>query len=236
MPQHPRYTNSPSRNLDKLYELLNQLEGFGIIHEEIHQSLDSVMADLYPSAVKKFAIEEKSYGSSSDEDEDEDEDDELDEFDNDFLLPAVSTLFDYIEPDEQEQFIQDFRNTIAHRIHSGTWDTDGASDQIIDQRDIEYYKMHIYLEEDTETNDKYRYSSRTVWFPEDINPARIGIYEISSLDYQNAKHAGFAYWNGKKWFNSKVLLKDCIDQKRTKENEKSWGSYCWRGFLEQLTN
>ena len=31
MPQHPRYTNSPSRNLDKLFELLNQLEGFGLV-------------------------------------------------------------------------------------------------------------------------------------------------------------------------------------------------------------
>lgn len=235
MPQHPRYTNSPSRNLDKLYGLLNQLEGFGLIHEEIHQNLNSIMTDLYPSAFKKYAIEEKRYESSSDENEDEDEDEESEDFD-DVYTPDVNILFDHVDPEEEEQFIQDFRNTIAHCMSSGTWNTDGAADEIIQLRDIEYYKMHIYLEEDTETNVKYRYSKRTVWFPEDINPIRIGIYEISQRDYQNAKHDGYAYWNGSKWFDSKILLKDCIDQKKTKENEKSWGSYCWRGFLEQQSN
>jgi len=118
-------------------------------------------------------------------------------------------------------------------MFSGTWSTDGAVDEIIQLRDIEYYKMHTYLEEDTTTKNKYRYSTKTVWFPSDINPLRTGIYEISDMDYQSPKHSGYAYWNGKKWFNSKILLKDCIDQKRTKENEKSYGSYCWRGFLEQ---
>jgi hypothetical protein len=233
MPQHPRYTNSPSRNLDKLYELLNQLEGFGLIHEDIHQNLNSIMADLYPSAFKKHAIEERRYESSSDENEDEDE--ESEDFD-DVYTPDVSILFDHVEPEEEEQFIQDFRNTIAHCIHSDTWSVDGVSDQILDQRDIEYYKMHVYLEEDTETNIKYKYSKRTIWFPEDINPVRIGIYEISQRDYQNAKHDGYAYWNGIKWLDSKILLKDCIAQKKTKENEKSYGSYCWRGFLEQQSN
>lgn len=229
MPQHPRYTNSPSRNLDKLYELLNQLEGFGLIHEEIHQNLNSIMTDLYPSAFKKHAAEVTGIDLS------DDENDDSEEFD-DVITPDASILFDHIDPEEEEQFIQDFRNTIAYCMFSGTWGTDGAADKITELRDIEYYKMHIYLEEDTETNIKYRYSKRTVWFPEDINPVRIGIYEISQRDYQNAKHCGYAYWNGKKWFDSKILLKDCIAQKKIKENEKSWGSYCWRGFLEQQSN
>lgn len=232
MPQHPRYTNSPSRNLDKLYELLNQLVEFGIFHEEIYNSIDSIMSDLYPSAFKKYAADERGEEFSGDENE-EDEEDESEEFDNFIVQPSVSQLFQYITSEDDEQFIQDLRNTIAHCIHSDTWNTDGASDQILKLRDIEYYKMHTYLEEDTATKNKYEYSKKTIWFPEDINPVRVGIYEISSLDYQNAKHAGYAYWNGKKWFNSKILLKDCIDQKRTKANEKSWGSYCWRGFLEQ---
>lgn len=229
MPQHPRYTNSPSRNLDKLYSLLDQLEGFGLVHEEIHQNLDSIMSELYPSAVKKYAAYERGDEFSTEENED----DESEEFDDDFFTPSVSVLFGFIDSDEEEQFIQDFRNTIAHCIHSDTWNTDGVSDQILDQRDIEYYKMHTYLEEDTATKNKYRYSTKTVWFPSDINPLRTGIYEISDMDYQSPKHSGYAYWNGKKWFNSKILLKDCIDQKKTKENEKSYGSYCWRGFLEQ---
>jgi len=59
MPQHPRYTNSPSRNLDKLYELLNQLVEFGILHEEIYNNIDSIMVDLYPTAFKKYAADER---------------------------------------------------------------------------------------------------------------------------------------------------------------------------------
>ena len=55
MPQHPRYANTPSRNLERLFSLLEQLEIFGIIHEELYQNLDLIMAELYPSAVKKYA-------------------------------------------------------------------------------------------------------------------------------------------------------------------------------------
>ena len=222
MPQHPRYTNSPSRNLDKLFELLNQLEGFGLVHEEIHQNLDWIMAQLYPTAARKNSAYENGEEFSEDDDEDDN-----------FSIPSVSALYEYIDSNEDEQFIQDFRNTIAHCMFSGTWSTDGAVDEIIQLRDIEYYKMHTYLEEDTTTKNKYRYSTKTVWFPSDINPLRTGIYEISDMDYQSPKHSGYAYWNGKKWFNSKILLKDCIDHQTTKENEKSYGSYCWRGFLEQ---
>jgi len=221
MPQHPQYTNSPSRNLEKLFELLNKLVEFGIFHEEIYNSIDSIMAELYPSAEEKYFIEERG-----------DEDDE-EEFDVGIPTPSVSTLFGFIDSDEEEQFIQDLRNTIAHCMHSNTWNTDGASDKILELRDIEYYRMHTYLEEDTATKNKYEYSDKTIWFPRDINPVRTGIYEISSLNYQNAKHAGYAYWNGEKWYNSKILLKDCIDQKRTKANEELWGGYCWRGFLKQ---
>ena len=69
MPQHPRYTNSPSRNLDKLYSLLDQLEGFGLVHEEIHQNLDSIMSELYPSEVKKYAAYERGDEFSTEENE-----------------------------------------------------------------------------------------------------------------------------------------------------------------------
>ena len=188
------------------------------------------MAELYPSAVKKYAADQRGDEFSTNENE------ESEEFDDDFFTPSVSVLFGFIDSDEEEQFIQDFRNTIAHRIYSGTWNTDGAADEIIQLRDIEYYKMHTYLEEDTATKKKYEYRKKTVWFPSDMNPVRIGIYEISDRDYQNPTHDGYAYWNGSKWFDSKILLKDCIDQKKTKENEKSYGSYCWRGFLEQQSN
>jgi hypothetical protein len=183
------------------------------------------MTELYLTVARKYSADESGKEFSEDGNEDDN-----------FYTPSVSSLFGYIDSNEEEQFIQDFRNTIAHCMFSGTWSTDGAADAIIILRDIEYYKTHTYVEEDTETSVKYRYSKRTVWFPEDINPVRIGIYEISSLNYQHAKHDGYAYSNGSKWFDSTILLKDCIDQKRTKENEKSWGGYCWRGFLEQPSN
>jgi hypothetical protein len=225
MPQHPQYTNSPSRNLDKLFELLNQLIDFGFIHEDIFQNLDSIMTELYPTAARKsFAYEN---GEEFSEDSNEDDG---------FSTPRVSELFEFIDTNQDEQFIQDFRNTIAHCMYSGTWSTEGVADEIIQLRDIEYYKMHTYLEEDTATINKYKYNAKTVWFPSDVVPARIGIYEISDLDYQSPKHSGYAYWNGNKWFDSQILLKDCIDQKRTVANEKSWGNYCWRGFLEQLSD
>lgn len=225
MPQHPRYTNSPSRNLEKLFDLLDLLQSFGIIHEEMDQIHDSIMAELYPTAAKGHNAFERGEEFSEDDDEDDY-----------FSIPSVSSLFDFVDSDEEEQFIQDFRNTIVHCMFTGVLSIDAAAKEIIELRDIEYYKMHTYLEEDTETKNKYEYSHKTIWFPSDINPVRNGIYEISNLEYQNAKHDGYAYWNGKKWFDSKILLKDCIDQKKTKANEKSWGSYCWRGFLEEQSN
>lgn len=264
MPQHPRYSNNASRNLERLFTLLEQLESFGIIHEHLYQNLDLIMAELYPSASKKYAAYYGDYqagtleisdGGKIEEKSDEELLQELDnivkelnfkfdelkggnnigdlnEDDEDFNL-SVSQLFEFIDSDEKEQFIQDFRNTIDYYIHSGTWSTDGVTDRILRARDIEYYKKHIYLEEDTEAKSKYEYRNKTVWFPRGINPVRTGIYEVSELEYQNAKHDGYAYWNGKTWFVKKILLKDCVEQKRTKENKKFYGGYCWRGFLEQ---
>ena len=94
MPQHPQYTNSPSRNLEKLYSLLNELEGFGLIHEEIHQNLDSIMTELYPTAARKNAAYE------SGEEFSEDDDDE----DDDVPIPSVSSLFGCVDFDESDPF------------------------------------------------------------------------------------------------------------------------------------
>jgi hypothetical protein len=78
MPQHPQYSNSPKRDLVKLFELLNELESFGFVHEEIHQVIDAIMNELY----KKSSTQNESVTSDEnefeDEDEDEDEDDDED--------------------------------------------------------------------------------------------------------------------------------------------------------------
>ena len=157
MPQHPRYSNNASRNLERLFTLLEQLESFGIIHEHLYPNLDLIMAELYPSASKKYAAYVGDYqagtleisdGGKIEEKSDEELLQELDnivkelnfkfdelkggnnigdlnEDDEDFNL-SVSQLFEFIDSDEKEQFIQDFRNTIDYYIHSGTWSTDGG--------------------------------------------------------------------------------------------------------------
>ncbi len=222
MPQHPQYSNSPIRNVDKMYALLFEMEKFGFIHEELHQVIDELMEELHPDAYKKFVANEMKHRNS-----DEYEDDPV-------FLSGAYELFEFVAEDKKVQFVQDLRNVIAHCIDS--WDVDGVADKIRNQRDPEYYKMHVYLEEDTDTKKKYENCERTVWFPSNVTPSRPGIYEISDKDYQSFEYCRYAYWDGSKWFDSKILLKDCIDQKRTKENEKSYGSYCWRGFLEQQSN
>jgi hypothetical protein len=233
MPQHPKYSNSPKKNLADLNNLLYELEKFGFIHEEIDQPIRSLISSLNPEAFTKHTL--ASNWLPVDSNIEDYEEDEIEYS----TTPSADDLWEYIDTEQEEQFIQDYRNVIALCIYENghmLMDDVETTNRLIEMRDIEYYRMHIHADEDAETKKKYELQSRTVWFPEDTYPVRIGIYEISKRDYQNAKHDGYAYWNGKKWFDSKILLKNCIDQKKTKENEKSWGSYCWRGFLEQQSN
>ena len=230
MPQHPKYSNSPEKNLADLNNLLYELEKFGFIHEEIDQPIRSLISSLNPEAFTKHTLASNWLPIDS-----KIEDYEEDEIEYS-TTPSADDLWEYIDTDQEEQFIQDFRNIIALCIYENghmLMEDVETINKLIEMRDIQYYRMHIHIDEDAETKKKYELQSRTVWFPEDINPGRIGIYEISQRNYQSAKHDGYAYWSGEKWFDSKILLKDCIDQKKIKKNEKSWGSYCWRGFLEQ---
>lgn len=228
MPQHPRYSTNPKKNIEKLFDLLSQLEGFGFVHEDIHQNIDVLMSQLHPDAFEKYKDVERENNDSE-----FDGDDQIDADEDEVSPPSVSVLFDYIDQDNREQFVQDLRNVMSHCMFSDSWSIEGVASKILDMRDIDYYKMHTYLEEDTETKEKYEYFEKTVWFPKNINPVRTGIYEISNLDHQSPQLDGYAYWSGTKWYDSAILLKDCIHQKKIKENEK-WGSYCWRGFTEQV--
>ena len=230
MPQHPQYTNSPEKNLENLFKLLDDLLRFGMMHEDHYQNFESLMSELYPEALQAHLDAER---IESDDDE-EPESEELDEYEH-IDIPSVSTLFFYVPDDEREQFIQDFRNVIAHCIFSNTYDVEGVADEIIQLRDIEYYRMHVHIEEDTETIKKYEYKNKTVWFPASVTPSRVGIYEISKHGHENPKHGGYAYWNGHKWHDSCILFKDCVNQKRSKKTE-SWSDYCWRGFLNQVSD
>lgn len=235
MPQHPQYTNSPDKNIQKLYDLLEQLQEFGMIHEELHQSIDVVMSDLYSDALKAYVKSESRFDNEEDADDDENEYAEEDEesYFDDVTIPGAYALFDHVDDADKEQFVQDLRNVIAHYLSSGSFETDGVADEIQGYRDIDYYRMHVRVTEDFETIDKYEFEPKSVWFPSEIVPVKSGIYEISRNGYQNAKHSGYAYWDGKKWYDSCVLLDDCRKQAKTKDNVKQWGNYCWRGFINE---
>jgi hypothetical protein len=228
MPQHPTYSNSPVRDINRLSNLLAELISFGIVHEDIYSNIDKVMFELYRERCTKSEVQNKSLDTIGDDDDDYD-DDEAYEYE-DSLSPTSSELFDAIPVDDRPQYIQDLRNTIAHCMFSGTWSTEGVSDQIASLRDIEYYNYGVQVVEDTEVLEKYQYKPRSIWFPSEITPIREGIYEISS-DESNPKHSGFAYWDGRTWSKSCILLDDCIDKKKSSENKISW-NYCWRGFSE----
>jgi len=217
MPQHPNYANTPVKDLQKLYQLLSDLEGYGFVHEDIHQYLDEVMTELYLDATKRYFKEEEEI---------------VDE--EDYYVPSAHSIFRHVSDNDKPQFIQDFRNVIGYCLNSQTWSTQGVADEIRDMRDIEYYRQNVVVIEDTETLEKYRFARKTVWFPSDIEPTRKGCYEVSN-DQNEPRHSGFAYWDGKSWFLKKILLKDCVQQPKTKANKNFFG-YCWRGFIEEQRN
>ncbi len=232
MPQHPKYSNSPTKNLNDLYKLLSDLEKFGLIHEELHQPIDSLMSGLYPDAAYKHQLDENQLPLDTVLDEEEIYDLEYSS------IPSVGELWDYIQHEEQEQFIQDFRNVISLCMYDNAYKLMNDQDTyktLIEMRDIEYYRMHVYLSEDSETIKRFETYQRTVWFPNSVVPSRVGIYEISSNSHDEPKLAGYAYWDGNKWHDSCILLKDCINQVRSNKTEAR-SNYYWRGFLNQITN
>ena len=222
MPQHPQYSNSPKRDLVKLFELLNELESFGFVHEEIHQVIDAIMNELY----KKPSAHDESVTSDENEFEDEDEDEDEDDFDM-----SASSLFYEISAADRCQYIQDLRNVIAHCISSNSWSTDGVAEQIISMRDLEYYQMHVRMVEDTETLEKYEYSKRTQWFGPDIKPSKVGIYEVAKSEWDIA-HDGFAYWDGNTWREKSILLSESVKQPKVSEYMQK-RAYYWRGFADK---
>ncbi len=228
MPQHPQYSNSPKRDLDRLYALLNELELFGYMHEEIHQPIDAIMNELY----KKKSNIQSVVAPESDDDDDDDDDDDLDieDFDEDDYDMSASSLFYEIPEATRPQYIQDLRNVIAHCMSSNAWITDGVANEIIAMRDPEYYQMHVRLVEDTDTLEKYRYCKRTQWFDKGIKPSLAGVYEIAKSQW-DLVHDGFAYWDGKSWYEKSILLSGCLKTPKAKRNKNDIG-YFWRGFTE----
>lgn len=239
MPQHPQYTNSPVQNFNDLDKLLSDLQKFGLIHDELRQPIDIMMSNLNTDATLKY-LRYINGLTINIHNEDGEENEEYDEegFDDNFV-PQASELFNYLEPNQQEQFIQDFRNVIAFCIYEngyGLADDVETIDNLIKMRNLDEYRMQVKVTVDPDTQIKYQAIARTVWFPRNQNPSRVGIYEVSSNDYTNPLFVGYAKWNGNGWCCYEPLLKLAIEKSTHLHKREYTYSYCWRGFLEELVD
>lgn len=231
MPQHPRYSNSPEKNYENLGNLLWELEKFGFIHDEIDQPINQLMSKLYPEITNTYILRNNDLpldANVADYDVEE-----LDAY-----LPSVYEIWELIDDDQEEQFVQDYQNVIRSCVFGDGYmlsDNKEFIDELIKLRDLDYYRMHIRVDCDPQTLNLFENDERTIWFSWDIFPLRVGIYEISTDRYNEpCRVSGYAHWDGKKWHDSSVLLADCIKQKRTKQTSRDYG-YTWRGFTASIT-
>ena len=73
----------------------------------------------------------------------------------------------------------------------------------------------------------------TEWFPAEIKPVRVGVYEVSNCFGE--KIGNFAYWDGKKWSGYNETIEGAIHnyntaaefQNRADQNKQ------WRGLAEK---
>ena len=68
----------------------------------------------------------------------------------------------------------------------------------------------------------------TPWFPADVKPVRVGVYEI----HTNSWEAYYAYWSGQKW----GCVADHPTAARWQDNAFLDGAFqrkIWRGFTEE---
>ena len=231
MPQHPKYSISPEKNLEDLNNLLWELEKFGYIHEELDQPIVQLMNHLYPQIRDIYILSHNDLSVDS-----KIEDYELDDIDP--YLANISELWDLIKIDQREQFIQDYRNVIGFCMFSENpymnSDNPEVIKSLVEMRNLEYYRMHVQSDYDEETSKVYEGFDRTVWFPEDVIPKRKGIYEISSCGYEDPRLDGYAYWDGRNWHKKYSILMECINQKRSKKTMQT-SLFSWRGFLEPIS-
>ena len=234
MPQHPRYSNSPEKNYEDLGNMLWELEKFAYIHGEIDQPINQLMSNLYPEITKTYVLHSNNLPLDA----------KIENYDPEEIedyLPNVFEIWQLINDDQEEQFIQDYKHVIGACVFGEGWQRCNDMkliDELIKLRNPEYYQMHIRVECDPQTLDVYKDDERTAWFSSkwDIFPTRIGIYEISNSDYEELpKVSGYAYWNGKNWHESCVMLADCIEQKRNKKTSRKYG-YTWRGFINFISS
>mgnify|MGYP000010404038 CR=1 FL=1 len=69
-------------------------------------------------------------------------------------------------------------------------------------------------------------SKKTVWFPDVINPVRIGIYQIQCF----GRRLSYSYWNGETWGFRCDNFYDAFNHR----HKKSMGNIIkWRGLAKK---
>ena len=231
MPQHPKYSNSSEKNYENLRNLLWELEKFAYIHEEIDQPINELISNLYPEITNMYILRNNDLPLNANITD-------YDAEDLDPYLPSVNEIWELVDDDQEEQFVQDYQNVIGACVFGDGYklsDNKEFVDELIKLRDLDYYKMHIRVDCDPQTLNLFKNDERTIWISWDISPLRVGIYEISTHGYNELHNVGgYAHWDGKKWHESCVLLADCIKQKRSKQTSRDYG-YTWRGFTASIT-
>ena len=212
MSRHPQYSNCSDKNFQDLCKLLFDMERFCIIHPDLYQTINSLMASLYESHKVNL---------------DNDEDEFLDDWAS---VPDINDLWQALDESDKEQFIQDFGNVIYGSM-AGNIET---AEDVIGLRNIDEYRENIKIDTDIATNKKYANIKRTPWFSQDDKPVKVGVYEVSANGYENPILCGYASWSGSDWSDSYPLLIDAMAITKIKKEHESYNSHCWRGFSEEV--
>lgn len=219
MPQQIVYSNSPLRDLRRILDLLLELERLGLVSGDYDQLLDDLMAKLHEGAVGRFASEALGIEGEYRDDED-------------YSTPTVWQLYEYVQEEDRPIFIHDLLGVVGACIFQNRWMDNNLVEEIKQHRNLNSYKDNVKVLEDTEVFEKFRYEERTIWFPAECYPSRVGAYEVSTIN-PDLVHCGFSYWDGKSWYENCILLKDCFEQPKTKSNQRDAEGFFWRGFKEQ---
>lgn len=116
MPQHPNYYKDPIKSFEDILNLIGKLVQYGLAHEDV----------IYPE-LEYIMSALYSDGESQD-------------------YETLSILFENIEDEEIDQFIQDLRNALSVVLYSDhTGNYASKIEEVKNNRDLEYYKTNQKL-------------------------------------------------------------------------------------------
>lgn len=73
----------------------------------------------------------------------------------------------------------------------------------------------------------------TEWFPPNIKPTHVGIYQVQKVGWGKSVSLGdvmYSHWNGKRWSPQQFLISDIERRKRWKAN---FQNKTWRGLADK---